>query len=327
MKLCKKCGINKPLTEFYKDNHLKDGFTNSCKNCIYSKKEKLLLPIKICKKCGIEKILDDFPTDRQLLGSKMNTCKLCFYNYQKNKRLKIKIEKIKNGEIKIKICNICKDKLRIGKFNKSNLTEDGYLNNCKFCSKKIKEIENKKHQTEYFGLKKMCNKCKKEKDINLFHKCKKIKDGHFSECIDCKRNTALEYNNNFYKKGISKKRQWDNEERKLLTKLKRKIRTGICNLLKSKGFTKNSHTLDILGCSIEELKFHLESKFEPWMNWGNHGLYNGGFNYGWDIDHIIPVSSGKTEEELLKLNHFTNLQPLCSIINRYIKKDLMDFKN
>jgi len=52
-----------------------------------------------------------------------------------------------------------------------------------------------------------------------------------------------------------------------------------------------------------------------------HGLYNGEFNYGWDIDHIIPISTAKTEDDVYKLNYYTNLQPLCSKINRYIKKN------
>ena len=42
--------------------------------------------------------------------------------------------------------------------------------------------------------------------------------------------------------------------------------------------------------------------------------------YGWDLDHIIPVSSAKTEEELIKLNLYENFQPLCSKINRDLKK-------
>jgi len=61
------------------------------------------------------------------------------------------------------------------------------------------------------------------------------------------------------------------------------------------------------------------------MNWDNHGLYNGKFNYGWDIDHIIPISSGKTEEDIFRLNHYTNLQPLCSKVNRDIKKDRLNY--
>ncbi len=57
------------------------------------------------------------------------------------------------------------------------------------------------------------------------------------------------------------------------------------------------------------------------LNWNNRGLYNGELNYGWDIDHIIPLSSAKTEEEMILLNHYSNLQPLCSKINRDIKRD------
>ena len=61
------------------------------------------------------------------------------------------------------------------------------------------------------------------------------------------------------------------------------------------------------------------------MNWNNRGLYNGELNYGWDIDHIIPVSYAKNEEELLLLNHYTNLQPLCSKINRDIKRNKVNY--
>jgi hypothetical protein len=57
------------------------------------------------------------------------------------------------------------------------------------------------------------------------------------------------------------------------------------------------------------------------MSWNNHGLYNRNLNYGWNIDHIIPASSPKSEDDLIKLNHYTNLQPLCSKVNRAIKKD------
>mgnify|MGYP000907082163 FL=1 len=81
------------------------------------------------------------------------------------------------------------------------------------------------------------------------------------------------------------------------------------------------------GCTFEEFKLYMESKFEPWMNWDNHGLYNGELNYGWDIDHIIPISSATSQQEILKLNHYTNLQPLCSYTNRYIKKDKLIYEN
>ena len=89
---------------------------------------------------------------------------------------------------------------------------------------------------------------------------------------------------------------------------------------------KSKKSQEILGCSFEDFKAYLESKFEFWMNWENYGLYNGEVNYGWDIDHIIPLSSAKLEEEIVKLNHYTNLQPLCSKVNRDIKKILFKTK-
>lgn len=87
------------------------------------------------------------------------------------------------------------------------------------------------------------------------------------------------------------------------------------------GYTKRSKTYEIIGCSFEELKKHLESQFEDWMSWDNHGLYNGEYKHGWDIDHIIPVSSAETEEDVIRLNHYTNFQPLCSKLNRNDKRD------
>jgi hypothetical protein len=60
------------------------------------------------------------------------------------------------------------------------------------------------------------------------------------------------------------------------------------------------------------------------MSWENYGKYNGEFNYGWDIDHIIPSSTAKTENDIYHLSHYSNLQPLCSKTNRDIKKDKIE---
>jgi hypothetical protein len=68
------------------------------------------------------------------------------------------------------------------------------------------------------------------------------------------------------------------------------------------GYTKRSKTTEILGCSWEEVKAHIESGFTDGMNWENRSM--------WHIDHIIPLASAKNEDELKKLCHYTNLQPL-----------------
>jgi hypothetical protein len=110
----------------------------------------------------------------------------------------------------------------------------------------------------------------------------------------------------------------------ILYKLKRCVSASINQSLKKKGFYRKSRSYEILGCSYEEFKTHIESKFEQWMNWKNRGNWNGvpkEINTAWDIDHILPLSSAMCEEDVIKLNHYTNLQPLCSYTNRNIKRD------
>jgi hypothetical protein len=109
-----------------------------------------------------------------------------------------------------------------------------------------------------------------------------------------------------------------------LFKLSKNIRNSIRHSFKNNNFKKVSRTEQILDCTFIQFKEYLESKFEPWMNWENYGNWNGTpteINTAWDIDHRIPTSTATTELELLKLNHYTNLQPLCSYNNRYVKKD------
>lgn len=91
---------------------------------------------------------------------------------------------------------------------------------------------------------------------------------------------------------------------------------------------KNSkHVADILGCcvatAIKILRINnilIRDSIRK-----NYGLYNGKFNFGWDLDHIIPLSSVNTESELIALCHFSNIQPLCSHVNRDIKKNKLNF--
>jgi len=107
-------------------------------------------------------------------------------------------------------------------------------------------------------------------------------------------------------------------------KLKHVISNIIRDSLKRKGYSKNSKSVDILGCTINDFKVYIESKFLDWMTWENYGNPKDGIfelNKTWDIDHIIPLNNGLNENDIIKLNHYTNLQPLCSYYNRFIKKD------
>ena len=133
------------------------------------------------------------------------------------------------------------------------------------------------------------------------------------------REQQRDYLNN-YCKNYSKERR----ENDPLYKMTSNMRSRIYSFFKANGYKKESRTHEILGCSYDELKQHLESQFTEWMNWENYGKPNDNIyelNKTWDIDHIIPLSSAKNEKELLELCEFTNLQPLCSYTNRWVKSD------
>jgi len=89
---------------------------------------------------------------------------------------------------------------------------------------------------------------------------------------------------------------------KILTNIRNRIRSAI------KTNAKSSSTKELLGCSIEEVQKHLESKFTPGMSWDNWGSGDD----KWHIDHIIPCASFNMllEEDQKKCFHFSNLQPL-----------------
>lgn len=73
-------------------------------------------------------------------------------------------------------------------------------------------------------------------------------------------------------------------------------------VMTQRGFVKGSRTKQMIGCEWPELMRHIEAQFQEGMSWLNQHL--------WHIDHKIPLASATTEEELIRLFHFSNLQPL-----------------
>jgi hypothetical protein len=88
------------------------------------------------------------------------------------------------------------------------------------------------------------------------------------------------------------------------------LRARNYKILKNKNSKNNNKMQSFIGCSPADLITHMEKQFKPGMTWDNYGI--------WQADHIIPISSGKTELEVMQLNHYTNLQPLWGVDN--IKK-------
>ena len=92
-----------------------------------------------------------------------------------------------------------------------------------------------------------------------------------------------------------------------IIKLKRNLRCRVGNFLNNKGYKKKGRTEEILGANWKTVELFIEAEFVDGMNWDNKGE--------WHIDHIIPLSSAETEQEIIKLCHYTNLQPLWAFDN------------
>lgn len=92
-----------------------------------------------------------------------------------------------------------------------------------------------------------------------------------------------------------------------LFKLSCNLRSRLYTVFRRMRCDKNSTTRKILGADFEKIKSHIELQFKPGMSWENYGE--------WHIDHVIPLASGKTQEDLIRLSHYSNLQPLWAIEN------------
>lgn len=231
----------------------------------------------------------------------------------------------------MKKCKICKIEKPINEFYHGlqcksclSIEKKKYYQSNK---EKINEHQ-KKYQKDYqFKNKERIKEKNKEKQKSkkleklIYYEANKEKI-EIEKVIKKKLNKKIYYEANKEKiKEKIKERFYKKLKKDELFRLTHNIRNLIKNSIKRKNYNKKSKSVDILGCSLTDFKMYLENKFEPYMSWENYGKYNGELNYGWDIDHIIPVSSATTEEEIIKLNHYTNLQPMCSKINRDIKKN------
>lgn len=89
-----------------------------------------------------------------------------------------------------------------------------------------------------------------------------------------------------------------------LVALETNLRSIVRFAFKREGYKKPGKAERILGAPWVAVKTHIETQFRDGMTWENRGMR------GWHVDHIIPLASANTQEELLRLCHYTNLQPL-----------------
>lgn len=194
---------------------------------------------------------------------------------------------------------------------------------------------------------KFCNLCGVEKPLDQFHKRLSRPLGVASNCKQCtsererkryakKKEDILkrvrQYNDNNRERINARQRKYNTEnkdKRRVYVDLNRgkinrtrrewlkkypaaalaeRYRRRLNRSLSLIGVRKTRSSLEFLGCTFEEFVGYIESRFKGGMSWDNRSE--------WEIDHIIPISSAKTEADVIRLSHYTNLQPLCGSENR-----------
>lgn len=242
----------------------------------------------------------------------------------------------------MKICRICKKEKDMQKNGKCRECNNEYMTQYRAKnSDKIKKYQ-KEYDIQYYrenkedvlAYKKIYYRENKEdilQDRKEYYEENKEKIQEYNKqyYIDNKEK-FIQNAKNYYKDNKNNVRKHHNKyyKNKRLNNKNFRIRSAVSAsinfYLKSNNSSKNGKScLDYLQYSIDELKTYLESKFEPWMNWGNYGKYNvktwndiDKSTWTWQIDHIIPQSkflyTSMNDSNFKLCWSLDNLRPLSS---------------
>jgi hypothetical protein len=180
-------------------------------------------------------------------------------------------------------------------------------NNCK-ANLNISEFYYRKDRKKYLNK---CIKCINIQHEEYYKNNKKERKKYAENYTTTHKNEISKNKKDYYQKHKSERKEYEKYriENDLNYKIARNLRIRMSMIIRNNSV---GSAVNDVGCSIEELIMHLESKFYAnlatgeMMNWSNYGYY------GWHIDHIIPLSSFDltVREQFLKAAHYANLQPL-----------------
>lgn len=222
------------------------------------------------------------------------------------RRMQIIMQNGNSGDGYMKLCSVCKNEKPLIDFPNNSKAKDGKYQYCRQCSNaKNKEwrsknteknkatvkrwkASNKERVKEYKRSRKLTEKEKEGKKIYAEKNSEKIKEYQ----RDYKRKNRVILN-------AKEKLRKENDP---VYRAICNIRTRVSDLCSAIGSDRKLSATKSIGLTRGEFKSHIESMFVDGMAWSNYG--------DWHIDHIKPLSIAKTEEEVMKLNHYTNLQPL-----------------
>lgn len=224
-------------------------------------------------------------------------------------------------EIKYKVCKRCGKEKSVTEFNKDRTRKDGFSPYCKQCTKERADWKNPKQRvTRRETNKRLYHESESYKERVLAYN-KKYREEHkeyFKEYFASEKfkESLKESNRKRQESGEQKKyfkeRRKEDKSFALACSLRARVKGAL------KGAYKTDCTFNLIGCTLDELKEHLESQFVDGMSWDNYG------RNGWQVDHIVPCSyfDLSVEENQRICFNFRNLQPLWAKDNNQKKNKL-----
>lgn len=202
-----------------------------------------------------------------------------------------------------KTCKKCLNVLLLSNFPKNSRFKDGHNSRCKECC----NTYNKESRNSNIEKYKQTRSKNYQKNIEKMRQEKRL---YYSNHVKEKQSYDIEYRAVNKNKIKNYKRNWELKNRdNPIFKLKRNLRRRVHHALK--GRNKSQSTFNLLGCSVDFFRSHIESLWSEGMSWENYGPK------GWHIDHIQPchLFDLSIPEEQNKCFHFSNQRPLWAIDN------------
>ena len=208
-------------------------------------------------------------------------------------------------ETTTKICNKCKVEKPYDNFHLHKSRKDGRQENCKECIKNYCRDNSERLRAKSIKwYKENLNKAKeKNKKWRQDNTEKKAEYGKKWRQDNAEKIKKWRQDNAEYMREYQKNRRKSDPIYKMIVNLRGRI-SFYCKVIKLK---KTTRTKEMLGLNLADFKSYMESKFREGMTWENYGQ--------WHVDHIKPLSLATTEQEIIELNHYTNLQPLWAVEN------------
>jgi hypothetical protein len=285
MKICNKCKQEKLLSSFSRSTASKDGLTARCKECdkeYYDTNKDKMIGYRVKYK----EVRAKSRKEKQLEKWKLLEKKAEEKAGKKEEKLATMDERYKERARKYREKNKEKIALQNKEYREKNKEKISEQRRLKY------NLEN--HEQVLLNKKERADRLASTKEQRLATHRDRYKEYRANNLEKVREQSRIQKANRLEKDPLYKLRVYTG--------------TAIANAMSSKRYKKTSTTANILGCTFEVFYLHIESQFKEGMTWDNR--------IEWHLDHIIPVSFAESEEELIKLNHYSNFRPLWKMDNQ-----------